>query len=200
MPPTKQKQWTLDADAFEKLLAVFDPDRERAAERYELVRAKLISFFEYRGARDAEDLADETLNRVARRLAEGVVVSAAEVRNYVFGVARNVLREVWSAPAKSQPLDELPAALEPHVDPRVERDAGEEARLECLGRCIATLTEEDERLIRQYHAGDGRTRVDGRRSLAEQLGIEINALRIRAYRIRRELEHCMNRCLKRGSG
>ena len=61
-------QWTLSAGAFEKLLAAFDPDRERAAERYEDARSRLVFFFESRGAFDGDGLADDTLNRVARKL------------------------------------------------------------------------------------------------------------------------------------
>jgi DNA-directed RNA polymerase specialized sigma24 family protein len=197
MPPTTRKQWILDADAFGKLLASFDPDREQAAELYMRTYAKLCTFFEYRGARDADELADETLNRVARRLAEGVSVPTAEIRSYVFGVARNVLRETWGAQGKTQPLDVLPASLEPATDARFGVD-DEDARLECLAHCIERLNERDRALIRQYHANDGRKRVDGRLALADQLGIDVNALRIRAFRIRRTLQSCMNKCLERG--
>jgi DNA-directed RNA polymerase specialized sigma24 family protein len=194
IPPTKQ--WTLDAEAFENLLASLDPDRERAAERYELVRAKLISFFEYRGASHAEDLADETLDRVARRLEEGVAVPPAELRSYIFGVARNVLREAWHSTDKSGPLDDLPPSREPSYDPRAAAGPDEEARLECLTQCLAALGEEDRDLIRAYHTADGRDRVEGRKELGERLGIGLNALRIRAYRIRRDLERCMEKCMR----
>jgi hypothetical protein len=43
-----------------------------------------------RGARWADELTDETIDRVARRLAGGETIRAADIGRYFLGVARNV--------------------------------------------------------------------------------------------------------------
>src|SRR5258707_3559667 len=81
----------LTANAFAKLLNRLDADRERAGEKYEDLRRTLNRFFEWRGAPFPEEHADETFNRVARKLDEGV-----EIKNfggYCYEVARLVCLE-----------------------------------------------------------------------------------------------------------
>jgi DNA-directed RNA polymerase specialized sigma24 family protein len=182
----------LDHESFQRLLGLFDPDRARAGERYEAIRRGLVKFFECKGGRFPEELADETLDRVARRLAEGETIRAADPAVYVHGVARNVLRGDWAqrqraAGAPGDPtLD--PAARQP--DPL---DA--ERRMSCLDRCLASLPPETRRLVLQYYADERRAKIEGRRELAESMGIGLNALRIRMHRIRARLESCVRSCL-----
>jgi DNA-directed RNA polymerase specialized sigma24 family protein len=192
-------QWTLSAAAFEKLLATFDTDRERAAERYEDARSRLVFFFESRGAFDGDSLADDTLNRVARRLDEGLQVPRAEFQYYLYGVARNVLRESWRAAARTERLEDRPLGREPSFDPREPEGPDPEIHLRCVRHCIAELDAEDREVINHYHAAEGRGRAEARKSLADRLGVGLNALRIRAYRIRRRLETCLEDCLRRES-
>ena len=63
------KNWDMSPESFEALLGWLDPDRERAGIKYEQIRSGLISFFTGRGHCEAEDLADETINRVISRTA-----------------------------------------------------------------------------------------------------------------------------------
>ena len=67
--------------------------------------------------------------------------------------------------------------------------------MECLRRCLARLPEDQRRLILRYHGEDDRIR--SRQELAEELGIALNALRIRAHRVRRDLEQCVRQRLAR---
>jgi len=103
----------LSQSAFDRLLAQLDPDAQRAGEKYQTVQRSLAKFFECRGCATPFELADETLNRVARRLEEGETIYAGEFASYAYGVARNVLREHARGPEpRSRPLDSLriPAA------------------------------------------------------------------------------------------
>ena len=100
-----KKDWVLTQQAFDKLLACLNQDRTRAAERYEKIRRKLITFFEGRGCLHAEDLTDDTINRVARRLSEGTEIYSDDPTNFFFGVARRVLQEYWDGQSrKSLPV------------------------------------------------------------------------------------------------
>src|SRR5438309_6302132 len=88
---TRKKDWTLTKEAFERLLSSLDARRDRAGEKYENVRRKLIEFFEARGSHSPADHADETINRVARRLDEGE--SIQDLSAYFYGVARLLFKE-----------------------------------------------------------------------------------------------------------
>jgi DNA-directed RNA polymerase specialized sigma24 family protein len=162
------------------LLAWLDPDRERAGERYEQLRRKLILFFEVRQCQPrAEELADRTLDIVARRLQESVEIYAGEASPYCYGVARNVLRDY----RKTVPLE--PLTRDPVVaPPPPER----EQHLQCLERCLAELPAESRSLIQAYYQEEKRAKIEQRQQLAQQLGLSANALRLRAYQIRRQLE------------
>jgi DNA-directed RNA polymerase specialized sigma24 family protein len=192
--------WALTLEAFDTLRAALDADRQRAGEKYVLLRSKLVTFFERRGGRAPEDQADETLNRVAKRIGEGLTVLPGEVHSYAYGVARNVLREDWQGRHPDESVDDLPLARQPSHDPWRDEDVSREVRLECLNKCLQRLEAGDRELIAHYHSGQKRARIDNRRLLSKRLGIPINALRIRAYRIRRELEGCVRRCLERAGG
>ena len=75
-----------------------------------------------------------------------------------------------------------------------ERDDQERTHA-CLEGCINKLTERSQHLIRNYYAEDKQKKIVLRRVLAEQMGINLNALRARALRIREELQVCIERCV-----
>ena len=200
-PTPLKKDWVLNQEAFDALLASLDRDRRRAAERYEQIRHALITFFECRRSATPEDLADDTINRVARRLLEGRTIQTGNPASYFYGVARNVLKEYWDArtraPAslESQPPSALRSPDPRRLEERVFERELKERRLECLDRCLEELSPKDRDLIRQYYQGETAVKIENRRRLAGTLGIPPGALRIRALRIRERLEACVERRL-----
>jgi DNA-directed RNA polymerase specialized sigma24 family protein len=194
-----KRDWILTEAAFQKLLACLDSDRDRAGAAYERLRTKLLIYFEHRGSAAPEDLADETLNRFARRLEEGLEVPSAEAHSYVYAIARNVLREMWKQPEPAEPLDTLPESRQPAHDPRVPARPDPELRLGCLTKCLEKLPADVRELVMRYHTGEGRERIDGRKALSDRIGVPLNALRIRVHRIRNDLEACMKSCLERAT-
>jgi DNA-directed RNA polymerase specialized sigma24 family protein len=84
-------KWSLTTQAFEKLLNAFSLDREEGAAKYEVIRQKLIRYFEWRSIAQADEYADETINRVARRIDEGQQIE--NLSGYFYGVARMVSKE-----------------------------------------------------------------------------------------------------------
>src|SRR6185369_11411216 len=94
---------------FESLLIWLDTDRELAGDLYEQVRTKLIRFYEFRGCTFPEELADDTIQRAARKISEGNVSRPTDPYIYFRGVARNVLLE-YMKDRKKRPtsvLDDL---------------------------------------------------------------------------------------------
>jgi DNA-directed RNA polymerase specialized sigma24 family protein len=185
------------------VLEVLDADRDRAAEKYEALRRKLVRFFEWRRARSPEEMADEVIDRVALRLAEGERIASPDTPRYFLGVARNVLRESWAQPSGPEELTEaLATAAAVARDPLAEAEAAAraEAWMACLDRCLERLPVESRQLVLLYHQDQKRARIDGRRELARRLGIGLNALRIRVFRLRATLEACVRACIAATNG
>ncbi|HKX33201.1 MAG TPA: sigma-70 family RNA polymerase sigma factor [Blastocatellia bacterium] len=177
-------------EAFAKFLACLDPDPARAGEKYESLREALVKFLDWRGASFPEELVDETFNRVARKLDEGEAIRDVPV--YCHGVARLVFLQSLERPDnKRVELDELPPMAAPEPEPDVT-----DVRRECLERCLRQLPAESRELITEYYRNERRQKIDNRVSLAERLGIPLNALRSRTQRIRDKLEKCILRCCK----
>lgn len=84
----------LSRESLERLLDLLDADREAAARHFQQIRRRLIRLFEWRGARFPDDLADETISRVARRLDDGVEIRSDDPFRYFCGVAHMVFKEV----------------------------------------------------------------------------------------------------------
>ncbi len=101
-----KKEWFLTQEAFDALLAWLDPDREAAALKYETVRLRLIKIFACRGCSEAEDLADETINRVTSKLPEIQASYTGEPARYFYGVANKIHLEY----TRRKPVPPLPVA------------------------------------------------------------------------------------------
>src|SRR5262249_16351831 len=80
----------LAIDQFERLLARLDADRSRAAAEYLVLRRKLVKVFERRACFAADDLADQALDRIAKRLEKEEI---HDVSSFAYGVALMICRE-----------------------------------------------------------------------------------------------------------
>jgi RNA polymerase sigma factor (sigma-70 family) len=166
------------------MLCWLDADRERAANRYEEIRRRLIKFFSCRQCAPAEDLTDETMNRVARKVQEGPPhLYVSDAASYFYGVAHNVYLEYVRKKPHSPPPPQPPPTEE------VEREHG------CLELCLEKLTPRSRELIREFYQEEGQAKIDHRKQLAGRLSLTSNALRIQAHRIRVVLLGCVRQCL-----
>jgi DNA-directed RNA polymerase specialized sigma24 family protein len=181
----------LDERSLTRLLTALDPDPERASERYEALRRRLTRVFLWERQPDAESLADQAIDRVARRVNEGVDV--VDVPAYASRVAELILLEARRAGHRRE------AALEAHarLSPVDHSSAAVERRHACLEACLAQLEPEQRDLILRYYSADGRARIEQRDALAKAHGIPLGALRNRALRMREKLEGCISACLSR---
>ena len=191
LPKVRTKsEWVLTQAAFDGFLARLDRDRERAGEKYEYIRLKLVKYFQWSGS-DVPDIdADETINRVTRRIYEGQDVY--NVNGYIFGVAKLVHAESLKWRNQKLALDEgsfneLPSSVEVEA-PNYQ---------EYLERCLGCLSEEDREVITEYYRYKKTDKIDGRKRLAARLGISVNTLRVKMHRQRLNLEACVEKCLAR---
>jgi DNA-directed RNA polymerase specialized sigma24 family protein len=160
-------------------------------ERFAAFRRRLVRLFEWRGTEVPEDLADETIQRVARALGRGLVIEARDPYSYFCGVAHLVHKEYLRDRARASSSEEWIRRHGPEAQEEVE-----DSRLDCLRSCLDRLPEDQRRLVLDYHGGEDRIRV--RQGLAKNLGDSLNALRIRVHRIRRQVEACLAACLGEG--
>jgi DNA-directed RNA polymerase specialized sigma24 family protein len=186
----------LSADGFERFLSLLASDRDAAGEQYEIARLKLFKYFELRMCAGPEDLADETIDRVARRLAEGEQIHTQEPMRYVYGVARNVYLESRKSPRHVENVAEFRAVEDGSRVDEEKRQA--ERRLDCFQSCLEEQPEESRSLLVRYYEQSGRVKVERRTELARHLEIPVNALRIRIHRIKAAVQRCTERCLRDG--
>ena len=185
---TARGKWTLNQEAFDKLLHSLDAERERAGNIYQETRSNLIRFFEWRGCPFPEDHADETINRVAKRISQGEEVR--EPAKYFFGVARLLFLEIQKERARElNALNNLPEAEPTSHD-------SDETRLDCLRQCLGGISANQRDLIIGYYQGEKSNKIKNRQTLSERLRIPIGTLRMRALRLREQLEMCVENCLK----
>ena len=184
-------EWSLTREALDKLLAAFSRDTDEAAKQYEALRSKLIRYFEWREVPLADDKTDETFNRVARRIDEGKQID--NVVGYAYRVAYFVFLESLNEPELID-IDQE-GVPPPTVEPQFE-DTEQEPRQRCFDSCLEELPVKNRNIILVYYEGERRTKIERRKKLAEQLKISLDALRIRAHRIRKGLEECITSCLQ----
>lgn len=153
------------------------------------MRRRLVAYFACKGCRSPDELADDALNRVSRRLHEEEAIADAPPARYCYIVAKFVFLESLRNPEHRR-VDRPSSALS---EPAAVAELPD-ILLECLERCLAQLTDADRELILEYYRGEHRLKIDQRRAMAVRLALTPNALSIRACRIRGKLEQCVRAC------
>jgi len=167
---------------------------EEAAERYEQLRRKMIKYFLWEQCENAEDLADDCLDRVARKLEDGVEIQS--LSGYMAGVARIMVKENRSRRQREQAVIE---EFSNRITPAGEAEDIEQA-VRDLEECLKNFSPGQRSLLLRYYEGDHAQRILNRSRLAEELKILPNALRNRAMRLRTLLETCMSARIARRDG
>lgn len=195
---------SLTPASFDSLLAFLGPDRESAALAYIDLRRALFTFFAVRGAASPDEMADETINRVARRLSEGTQITTENPSSYFYAVGRNVWRESLANPNVliSLPDDDpsqLTLAQGAQTTPydlmiNAREQVESEIRYECLKRCLDQLDPEERESIVSYYRFSGGEKIETRKKLAAGLGLSNNTLRQKIARLRSNLAECVTRC------
>jgi DNA-directed RNA polymerase specialized sigma24 family protein len=179
-----KKESQITEENWNRFLAWLHPDPDQAGEKYKDIQNRLIKIFVCRGCDRPEDLADETINRVIRKIPEIADDYVGDPVLYFLGVARYVHHEYL----REKPIPQPP--------PPAKEPSSTEEEYECLEQCIESLPAQSKELFLQYYREEKRAKIVNRKRLAEKLGIPLNALRIRACRIRMNLQACVLECLE----
>jgi len=169
---------------FDRLLNWLDADRERAGVLYERIRWRLVTILASLGCVLADELADETIDRVARRVTDIEQTYVGDKAIYFLGVMNNVHHEYLRRPTAPRLID-----TSDNVETREQIHA-------CLDNCLEHLAPYARQLIENYYAADKKAKIDLRKVIARELGIKPATLRLRALRIREKLQTCIEQCMK----
>ena len=180
-----KKNWTITQESFDLLLNWLDKDAEKAGQKYQQIRERLIKMFISRGFSDAEDLADEVFNRVISKIETLAPNYSGETSAYFYGVASKVVLEARrrkelflnEATIKSTVVDDQP-----------------NAKLDCLDNCLKKLPDFQHKLILNYYEVEKAAKIIERQALAEKLKLNLNSLRVQVCRIRITLKSCIEKC------
>jgi RNA polymerase sigma factor (sigma-70 family) len=179
-------------EGFDEILAWLNPNREAAGATYVQLRHALTKIFVWNRCADPEGLTDEVIDRVAKKVHLLRHTFVGDPKLFFYGVARNLLKEVPKKIKTHVSLDDvdLPAKLADEIE---EETA--DMREDCLHSCLQELGSEKRDLILAYYAAEKKAKIDHRTELARQLGVTVETLRVRVFRIRGVLEGCIERCL-----
>lgn len=184
-----RRRWSLSRPALDALLAGLDPNRNRACEKYNALHERLIRFFQWNNVEEADTLADEVLDRLARRIAAETHSSGEAVKEpekFAAGIARLLLHEYWRQRQRQEQAMQAMKSQDWMPDAAEKQET--EALAAVLDECLQSLQPVQRELIEKYYGTEGQNQIEARKQLAIQFNISLNALRNRAMRIRADLE------------
>lgn len=181
-------------ESFDEILAWLNPDRDMAGTIYVQLRNDLAKIFSWNRCPDPEGLTDEVFDRVAKKVHHLRQTFVGDPKLYFYGVARNLIKEIPKKVKLQVSLDDTELASNPQAE--VEEETAM-MREECLRHCLQKLSADKRELITAYYAKEKQAKIDHRTEIARRMGISVETLRVKAFRIRATLEECMERCLDR---
>lgn len=183
--PDGQTKKEVTPERFAAFLEWLSPDRDRAGEAYESLRFRLCTFFSQRRCSFADELADETINRVIIKSADEPIENKI---GFCYGVAKNVYRESLRKTRPQVDLDEvMVAAKEPEEEPEFSHD--------CLDQCLASLSPDSRTLLLEYFSEAKRQKIEMHRRISATLKTTQTALRMRVMRTKQKLKLCVQQCM-----
>jgi DNA-directed RNA polymerase specialized sigma24 family protein len=171
-------------EKFARFLEWLSPDHESAGEEYERLRFRLCTFFSQRQCSFADELADETINRVILKSAEERIESKIA---YCYGVAKNVYRESLRKQRTHLDIDDLAIAAEMPEERSFSR--------ECLDQCLEKLSPDSCNLLLDYFSEAKLAKIELHRRISESLKMTQTALRMKVMRTKQKLKTCVQECM-----
>ena len=183
MPDTRTKK-EVTREKFASFLEWLNPDRDRAGEEYEQLRFRLCTFFSQRHCTFADELADETINRVILKVSEEKIENKIA---YCYGVAKNVYRESLRKERTHVDIDEVAIAAE---EPEKQSFSNE-----CFEKCLKKLSPASRTLLLDYFSEVKQAKIQMHRRISANLATTQTALRMRVMRIKQKLKLCVQECM-----
>jgi DNA-directed RNA polymerase specialized sigma24 family protein len=175
-----------------ELLSLLHTDEAQAAVEYHNLHQRLTRFFDWNNAQDPMALADEAIDRLAKRASDQSKTEGVQhISAFALGIARHMLQEEARRQQKMAEINRHWRAMELVRTRETEAEAIEDA----LRQCLEKMQPDRRRLIEAYYNYNPSEKIKIHQQLAESEGLSLNALRNRAMRARQELEACIRRQL-----
>ena len=171
-------------EKFARFLEWLSPDHESAGEEYERLRFRLCTFFSQRQCSFADELADETINRVILKSAEERIESKIA---YCYGVAKNVYRESLRKERTHLDIEDIAIAARVPEEQSFSR--------ECLDQCLEKLAPDTRNLLLDYFSEAKLAKIELHRRISERLKVTQTALRMKVMRSKVKLKICVQECM-----
>lgn len=171
-------------EKFANFLKWLSPDGDSAGEEYERLRFRLYTFFSQRQCSLADELADETINRVILKSSEENIENKLA---YCYGVARNVYRESLRKQRTHLDIEEVTIAAKAPEEQSISS--------ECLDKCLEELSPENRNLLLDYFSEAKLAKIELHRRISESLEMTQTALRMRVMRLKQKLKICVQECM-----
>lgn len=185
-----RKKLEIKQEDLNGLFGYFSSDAEEAGKKYTDIRDGLIRYFTWRGAVDVEYLADETISRVAAKVALIEPDEKFDLKAYFYSFAANVyLEEVRERKRLVYDYEGLETIA---VENEYEKN---EPGAVCLEKCLSEHSQRERSLIVQYYGFERNERAEERRKLAVELEVNMTQLHTRVSRIKKILRDCVLNCL-----
>jgi RNA polymerase sigma factor (sigma-70 family) len=168
---------------FNFFLSSLSSDRDTAEKKLKDIRRRLVIMLDCRGCTCSEDLAHEAMLRFAHRLPNMDPPFAGDVIPYLYTVAYNLYLEYIEKQFLPLP-DDFTEISQPDDD----AVKAKEQLHKCLDTCLDGMDPKGRELVLDYYRLEKQSKIDFRKLLAQELGISVNALRIRLHNIR---EQCL---------
>lgn len=182
MPDAKAKEEITKEKLF-TFLEWLNPDPERAAEEYERLRSLLCQYFSRR-CNFADELADETINRVILKSSETEIEN---ISAFCYGVARNVYRESLRKQRVHVDIEDVTIVA--------KQPEARSFSSECLDKCLEKLSPEHRDLVLDYFSREKMDKIKLRRRISASLKMTQTAVRMQVWRTKRKLKICIHECM-----
>jgi DNA-directed RNA polymerase specialized sigma24 family protein len=182
--PNASAKNEITREKFSVFLEWLSPDIERAVEEYERLRFRLSTFFSQRRCVFADELVDETINRVILKSSEEQIESKTA---YFYGVAKNVYRESLRKQRPHVDIDEVQVVAPEREEPGFSH--------ECLDKCLRELLPNERDLLLDYFSEAKSAKIQLHRRISASLNTTQTALRMRVMRLKQKLKLCLTECM-----
>ncbi len=105
----------LTSESLAELLKAFSSNEDKAAFAYTKLRDSLVRYFQLKGISEADEAADETLDRLAEKIKQGVKIDNPS--GFAFGIAKFIfLEKIRAAQTHLRAVDSFSVKTEADSD------------------------------------------------------------------------------------
>lgn len=164
-------------------------DSKDSAEEYEYIRKVLVKIFSTKGFSNAEDLTDKVIDRVISKPDEFKKNFVGNKVSYFVVVARYVELEQRREKTIAVETDKLDLLQTPTNV--IDENDNLIVNKKYLRECLKKLSKNNRSIIWDYFNVTKKNKIEKHKKIAEKFSLNDNSLRIKVFRIKKNLAECI---------